>query len=199
MTPAGLRRELQDLSAQRDRLEVQRATLAQALEHALGSDRYDTNIVGGIRHDLAQTMLRLRDIDDRHGLLAEKLPSPAQVLAATKRAVELQRAISEARDTFDAAAGAFVASLELAEGAGRRLVQVRERGRVVVAEVIQLADDVGLTVERPKVPGLPPAVEQVCHLQSVLLGECVFGEPDDVTLNNLAAARVVANGPVGVG
>lgn len=181
--------EIEKLERGAAELEAERERLEAGLREALARDAadFEEREVRGLRHELGSVGERAGLAADRVAALKARLPSAEERKAAGAEARGLLKSSEAEAKSLGVAWAELSEALAAAEDAAGKARAARRESRRLLARLEDLVAHHGLDVAVPRPPKEPDA--KVAHLVGLMLSQAAFGEPDDVVVRDLAAAR----------
>jgi hypothetical protein len=111
------------------------------------------------------------------------------VLEAQTEADALTVEAEYTSEEFTRAAARFLTAVEQAELAAVDLAAARAGASSAILRLTDLSSQFGLNAPVPDMPALPPTEAKMAYLRGLVVSQVAYGEPDEVTLRDLADAR----------
>lgn len=192
MIPAEIRQEVERLRgqvAQREReREEHRAELAAAL--AAPPALFSENDVSEARQSVTADDYRIARLEERIAALSALLPSAEAMSVAEGEARILLDALEAIGQQFEEGRSRFLAAIEVAEPLALSLSSTLREATATRNRLLDVVKQFGLDVPAPREAGLSDADSKAAQLLCLLLADvAACGEPSDIVMRDLAAAR----------
>ena len=184
-----LKREIARLEADAVDLAAEHEALEADLKEALGRDEahFSEGEALTLRRELAAVEERQALVAARIAAKRAQLPTDKDRKAAEKTARELVAKVGGGNASFRSAADQYVEALGKAEAAAVAVSAARAEAREPRLQLEDLVARFGLDVAVPASAEVPDA--KVAWLAGMLVAQTAVGEPDDVVIRDLNAAR----------
>jgi DNA repair exonuclease SbcCD ATPase subunit len=191
MTAVEITEGISRLRLQMTGLEADLAASNEDLARALAVEpaRYNDNDVREARHRKTRLEERLAEFSERIAALEAQLPAVDAVHAAQAEAQTLVKQLQTAHEQHDKTWLRYLESVERAESAARGLIEAARNARELTGQAARLAREFGLDVQIPALARPSDADVRFAHLVAAFVGEAAYGEPSNVLMRDLNAAR----------